>query len=179
MKYIVIILILLVAYIAYCDYSCTKENFVNGGDGGIYYGSSNPNTGDSFKNDSPIVPVNKLNSAEQFNVNDPENTDNSAATSTSTDKTNSSGDTTSTPNASSSGDTTSTPNASSSGDTTSTPNVDSSSNTETSQSNPVPDLSNYILKSKAKDLCPSQPDMSRYVLKTSIPKCKEKIHALI
>ena len=42
MKYIVIILILLVAYIAYCDYSCTKENFVNGGDGGIYYGSSIP-----------------------------------------------------------------------------------------------------------------------------------------
>ena len=162
MKYIVIILILLVAYIAYCDYSCTKENFVNGGDGGIYYGSSNPNIGDSFKNDSPIVQVNKLNSAEQFNVNDSENTDNSAATSNSTDKT------------SSSGDTASTPNTSSSGDTTSTPNADSSSNTETSQSNSVPDLSNYILKSEAKDLCPSQPDMSRYVLKTSIPKCKEK-----
>ena len=108
MKYIVIILILLVAYIAYCDYSCTKENFVDGGDSGIYYGSSNPNTGDSFKNDSPIVPVNKLNSTEQFNVNDSENTDNSAVTSNSTDKTSSSGNTTSTPNTSSSGDTTST-----------------------------------------------------------------------
>mgnify|MGYP001314080367 CR=1 FL=1 len=168
MKYIIIILILLVVYIGYCDYNCNKENFVDGGDSGIYNGSLSPNSGIIHKSDAPLVDLNKINSAEQFNVND-------------SDKTTSLTVTDSTSNTGSSSEKNmqigkvSNINKPLNTNETSTQNKTVSSNESTVQNNNVPDLSNYILKSEAQNACPDKPDMSKYILKTNIPQCKEKI----
>ena len=191
MKYIVIILILLVVYLGYCDYKCTKENFVDGGKSGIYQGTTNPNEGNIVKVDSPIDVLNKINSTEQFNVNNSQNkidskiistlpsnfastsnvnegtklTVNKGTTSNINDATNSNVNKGTTSNINEG--TTSNINE----DTIS--NVNESTNKTSVKISNIPNLSNYILKSEAQKLCPNQPDMSKYILKTNIPQCKE------